>query len=56
MIAAPLAFHHLKMTACESRRRTRATEMDEGREILPLARAWLRIISAGETLSDMAVR
>jgi hypothetical protein len=56
MIAAALAFHHLKMAACESSRRTGAAEMDEGREILPLARAWFHIISAGENLGDMAVQ
>src|SRR5271154_7039972 len=37
VIATALAGHHLKMTARESGRRTRAAEMDEGREILLLA-------------------
>jgi len=56
MIAAALAGHHLKMTACESSRRTRAAEMDEGREILLLAGGGLRLAGAGENLSNMAVQ
>lgn len=56
MIATALAGHHLKMTAREGRGGTRAAEMNEGGEILPLARAWLYIADAGENLSDMAVQ
>jgi hypothetical protein len=56
MIAAALARVHLKMPACEGGRRTRAAEVDEGREILPLARAGLRIARAGENIRDIAVQ
>ena len=39
VIAAPLAGHHLKITACECCGGTGAAEMDEGSEILFLLRA-----------------
>src|SRR5580698_3011146 len=56
VIAAALAGHHLKMAACEGGRRTRAAEMDEGREILLLAGSGLRLAGAGENVCDMAVQ
>src|SRR3984885_12715197 len=56
MIAAALAGHHLKMTGCGGGRRTRAAEMDEGREILLLAGGGLLVARSGENLSDMTVQ
>src|ERR1700727_3495 len=56
VIAAALAGHHLKMAACEGGRRTRAAEMDKGREILLLAGSGLRLAGAGENVCDMAVQ
>ena len=56
VIAAAFTGHHLKVAPGESGRGTRAAEMDEGREILLLARARLYIARAGENISDMAVQ
>ncbi len=55
MIAAALIGLHLEMTARESSRGTSAAEMDEGREILPLARTCLHVVGAGENGRDIAV-
>src|SRR5580692_7141806 len=56
MIAAALVGVHLKLAAGEGGGGTAAAEMDEGGEILPLARSWLHIAGAGENVSDVAVQ
>src|ERR1700733_6462513 len=56
VVAAAFTGHHLKMAACEGGRRTRAAEMDEGREILLLAGGGLHLGGAGENLCYMAVQ
>jgi len=56
VIAAPLAGHHLKITACECCGGTGAAEMDEGSEILFLRRACRHFRCAGENRRDNAVQ
>ena len=56
MIAAALAGHHLKVTACESRGGTRAAEMDEGGKILLLLRAGLDVACARQNPSHVAIQ
>src|ERR1700742_3722813 len=53
MIAAALARYHLKVTARVGGGRTRAAEMDKGRQILRLLRVWLRIARQRENISYM---
>src|SRR5579863_5156453 len=55
MIAATLVGLHLKVAAGEGGRGTSAAEMDEGGEILGLARAGLHIVSAREHRRNVAI-
>ena len=56
VIAAALAGHHLKITACECCSGTGAAEVDEGSEILFLLRACRHFRCAGENRRDIAVQ
>jgi hypothetical protein len=56
MIPAPLAGHHLKVTACVSGGGSSAAEMDEGGKILPLLRVSHHIARPGEDGGDIAVQ
>src|ERR1700728_2094600 len=56
MIAAALAGHHLKVTACVSGGGTRAAEMDEGGKILLLLRACRYAARASEDRRHVAVQ